>query len=210
VRGKKCWHRYRSAGRRINEKLIRDALSPELSRDRFDNFRRGADMNVIRVLVLFAVLAFPAGAASANLLGSDDYDGLRDLAKRTFTLGKDITPVPGTPVATSLCLIDLNKNLEKFHDKLDPLVSLVGLASVMADSADEMAVIHILSIEVPSFLESLEASRRGITSMVGDAIPDLCRRNSAVAVTAQKILSIYGDAASLVGPIIEKIGARSR
>jgi hypothetical protein len=72
----------------------------------------------------------------------------------------------------------LNKNLEKFHDKLDPLVSLVGLASVMADSADEMAVIHILSIEVRSFLRSLEASRRGITSMVGDAIPDLCRRAS--------------------------------
>jgi hypothetical protein len=48
--------------------------------------------------------------------------------------------VPGTPVGHSLCLIYLNKTLENFHDKLDPLGSLVGLASVMADSADEMAV----------------------------------------------------------------------
>jgi hypothetical protein len=164
-------------------------------------------MNVIRVLVLFALLAFPAGSASANLLGSDDYGGLGNLAKRTFALGRDIsTPAPGTPVATNLCLIDLNRNLEKFHDKLDPLLSLVGLAAVMADSRDEMAVIYILSIEAPSFLKSLEANRRGINNMMGDAIPDLCRQNSTMAATAQKILSIYGDAASLVGSIIEKIG----
>jgi len=165
-------------------------------------------MNVIRVLVLFALLAFPAGSASANLLGSDDYGSLRNLTKRTFTLGKNIsTPAPGTPVVTNLCLIDLNKNLGKIHDKLDPLVSLVGLASVMAESRDEMAVIHILSIEAPSFLKSLEANRRGINNMMGNAIPDLCRQNSTVAATAQTILSIYGDAASLVGSIIEKIGA---
>ncbi|HUE09713.1 MAG TPA: hypothetical protein VMQ54_02185, partial [Steroidobacteraceae bacterium] len=147
-------------------------------------------MNYIRSLILLASLVLPAKSAIANVLSLADYDNFHNLAQRTRTLEKDIHDLgqPGTPVDTFHCLIELNDNLYKFYDSLDPLVSLVSLASVMVDATDEKAVIHVLSSAAPYFLKSLGYSRRGINNMV--AMPDFCPQNNAVSAKTQKILRI--------------------
>jgi hypothetical protein len=160
----------------------------------------------IRALVLVVLLVLPGGSAGANVLSSNDYEGFRNLAKRMLASLIDTNNTArDKSLDTAVCLYRLNENLDAFHDRFDPLVSLVGLASVMVDVSDEKAVIHILSVEAPSLLKSLEGSRRAINYVLSTS--DICPQNSTLATAAaQKTLRIYDDAATLVRSIIKKIG----
>ena len=160
-------------------------------------------------MVLSALVVLPAGSASANVISSNDFDGISKLEDRTLTLLQETNALwgPGTPEATRTCLTDLNDQLDKFYVDLHPLVLLVRLASKMADVTDEKAVIHMLSVEAPYFLKHLEGRRQGIDALL--TLPGFgCPQNSTVvADTAHKILRIYSEAATLVGSIVKKIGA---
>jgi len=161
---------------------------------------------LIRAIVLLGLLALPAAPASANVLGSNDFDGIDNLEKRTLSLSEEInTLAPNTPAHTSICLFSLDAQLNKFSDDLHPLVLLVRLASDMTDVTDEKAVIHMLSIEAPLFLKHLQGRQEGINAMVTHD----CPQDSLVAAAAQIILRIYDEAGPLVGSIVKKIGASS-
>src|SRR4029078_7248022 len=95
-------------------------------------------MNVaclIRVMVLSALVVLPAGAASANVISSNDFDAIGSLEERTFTLWQENNALcgPGRPEVTRSCFISLSDQLDKFSVDLHPLVLLVRLASKMAD-----------------------------------------------------------------------------
>jgi hypothetical protein len=123
------------------------------------------------------------------------------------------TNASASGIATWYCLMQLHHSLDYFSEPLHLLVLLVRLASEMVDMMDEKAVIQMLSVEAPHFLKSLEGRQQGINLMVvgtGHPESDPCPQNGAVAAaTADKIVRIYSDAASLVGSIVKKIGASS-
>jgi hypothetical protein len=113
--------------------------------------------------------------------------------------------MPSVPMATQVCLWDLNKRITAFYDVLAPLTLLVLLASEMVDITDEKEAIRLLSNDAPAFLKSLEANRRGTNFVIGE-----CAQDNIMAVKGQELLRMFDKAASLVGSIVKKIRASSR
>jgi hypothetical protein len=124
---------------------------------------------------------------------------------REDTLSGDVLATArSSPLAAKNCLFDILGNLNEFQSEFNLISSLARLSTSMIDSGDERALLDELLDNAPFFLRSLERLRQGVNQATGH-----CSQDGAVAVKAQEVLNLYRDAASMVGSIIKKIGARS-
>ena len=69
---------------------------------------------------------------------------------------------------------------------------------------DEQTVLSEITLEINYFLKHMELERKGINSTVG-----MCSRYNLVAVKAEEILRLYGEASSLVRLMLRDSARRS-
>ena len=172
-------------------------------------------MGFARVLVLLASLVLPAEAI-ANVLSLADYEYFHNFRARMHSIGMDlaarITNPPGEPSplnrpaieAAQECMLRLAGNFDAFGAKLDRVADLVGVASKMVDSGDELFVIAFLRLQASGFLEQLKLHQHMLTQTM---TVSKCSQDGATVAKSQEIRRIYTDAGSLVQSIIKKIGA---
>ena len=162
--------------------------------------------------ILSASLVFSTMSATANVLSLSDYESFRKFGLKTQPIADDLDALLINPpmqsgreaaTATQNCMVRLIANFGQFKLRVEHLGMLVGLASRMADSADELAVIALLSIRAPAFLEQMKIHRQML-----DATKAYCSRDGATVAKTQEISRIYNDADALVETIIKKIFAK--
>jgi hypothetical protein len=147
------------------------------------------------------------------------YERFHNLKGRIHPLSLDlaalITNPPGEPplsvplnrpaleaaLRTQNCMIRLAAYFDGFEAKLDRIADLVGVASKMADSQDELLVIAVLRLHASGFLDQLKFHQHVLNLTVRT-----CSEDGATVAKSQEIRRIYTDAGSLVESIIKKIG----
>jgi hypothetical protein len=172
------------------------------------------------LLATVAVIAllFPARPATANVFVVADYNRFHEFkSERVGPLGLELSslimhpPWPrGAPevaltasVRTQDCMIQLSGSYGEFEATLDHTADLVGLASKMVDTADELFVILVLKIHATYFMENLKLFQVAL-----DATLAKCSQDGATVAKGQEISRIYRDAGSLIqSVVIAKIGA---
>jgi Single Cache domain 2 len=162
-------------------------------------------MRYLAAFVILASLVLPPKSATANVLSPADYESFHNLDLKMLPIGDDlyalITNRPGTHAPD--CLIELAFKFDAVQANLHTIGTLVGLAASMTDNADELRVIHSLSLAAWGFLEQLKYHRLILNSIVSN-----CAEDQAVA-KSQEISRTWSDASSLVQSIVKKIGVIS-
>jgi hypothetical protein len=161
-------------------------------------------MSRVRALVLLASLVLSADCVFANTITRADLEDLHRVHGSSLKLAADIwkymTEVR-PPADRFGCLSSLTDPvIDRFSENIKILEPLVLLASKMVDETDEKAVLRILSVEARSFLESLEARRRGTSSVMSQ-----CAQDTVVASRGQELFRIFDRAALIVHSILKKI-----
>ena len=164
---------------------------------------------ILSVSLVFSSLVFSTISVTANVLNLADYESLHKFGLKTQPIADDLDallinpPMQGgrdAATTTQNCMVRLIANFGQFKLRVEHLGTLVGLAARMADSGDESAVIALLSIRAPGFLEKMKIHRQML-----DATKAYCSRDGATVAKTQEISRTYNDAEALVGAIIKKI-----
>src|SRR4029077_11303638 len=112
-------------------------------------------------------------------------------------------PAIGAALATQECMIRLAEMFDAFEARLDRVADLVGVASKMVDSQDELLVIALLKLHASSFLQQLKFHQHTLNLTLRTS---KCSQDGATVAKSQEIRRIYTDAGSLVQSILKKIG----
>jgi len=167
---------------------------------------------------LMASLVLSTTSATANVLSLADYENFHDFAlKKISPIAAELAGLIGNPpmpggmsrsgleaaVTTQNCMVRVLGNFDAFRANLHNLGTLVGLASRMVDSEDELLVIGVLRIEAPGYLEGMKSYRQ-----ILNANKNRCSQDGATVAKIQEISRVYNDADALVDTIIKKIGAK--
>jgi len=123
----------------------------------------------VSAFILSASLVLSTMSATANVLNLADYESFHKFGLKTQPIADDLDallinpPMQGgreAATATQNCMVRLIANFGPFKLRVEHLGMLVGLAARMADSGDESAVIALLSIRAPGFLEQRKIHRQ--------------------------------------------------
>jgi hypothetical protein len=166
----------------------------------------------VSAFILLASLVLSTMSAAANVLSLADVENFHKFNLKTQPIADNLDallinpPMQGgrdAAIATQNCMVRLIANFGQFKLRIEHLGVLVGLAARMADSGDESAVVALLSITAPAFLEQIKTHRQML-----DATKAYCSRDGATVAKVQEISRTYDDANALAGSIIKKIFAK--
>jgi len=164
-------------------------------------------INALHGCVHYLGFASPAcEVVTANVLSPADYENFYGLDLKMLSIGDDVYGLMTTQPAAHApdCVVELAFKFDAVQADLHSLGTLVALAAIMADNADELRVIQQLSLASRRFLEQLKYHRLILNNVMSN-----CAENDAIAKSLE-ISHTWNDAASLVQSIVKKIGASQR
>ena len=163
-------------------------------------------MRYMAAFIILASLVLPAKLVTANVLSPADYENFYGLDLKMLSIGDDVYGLMTTQPAAHApdCVVELAFKFDVVQADLHSLSTLVALAAIMADNADELRVVQQLSLASRRFLEQLKYHRLILNNVMSN-----CAENDAIAKSLE-ISHTWNDAASLVQSIVKKIGASQR
>jgi len=158
-------------------------------------------------LVVLAWLALLTSPSAANDLGIADHRSLLEL-----DLAATISHPPDSygleeagrddAVLQQRCRLRLAGDLDGVKNGLDRVTDLVGMAAQLSDEAERPLVHRVLIADAAGFLKQLRFRQEML-----DLTLHQCSQDPAALAKGGDISRLYGDSASLVQVIVEKLGA---
>jgi hypothetical protein len=163
-------------------------------------------MRYMAAFIILASLVLPTKSVTANVLSPTDYENFYNLDLKMLAIGDDVYGLMTAQRATHApdCLIELAFKFDAVQADLHTVGTLVALAVIMTDNADELRIIQQLSLTSRRFLEQLKYHRLILNSVMSN-----CADNDAIARSLE-LARTWSDAASVVQSIVKKIGASQR
>lgn len=167
-------------------------------------------------LVVLAWLALLTSPSAANDLGIADHRSLLELGLRARSLADDLAATISHPpdsygleeagrddaVLQQRCRLRLAGDLDGVKNGLDRVTDLVGMAAQLSDEAERPLVHRVLIADAAGFLKQLRFRQEML-----DMTLHQCSQDPAALAKGGDISRLYGDSASLVQVIVEKLGA---